>query len=121
MSPQSLLVSVLICMASSCTASDSSRVAGPSGSPVRVLTGQIPSGCVWLLNIGATDGAAEPAPRPVNGTREGATAKLRSLAAAYGADTITIDESETTDTISFEGGRGNELRLVANAYRCSSP
>ncbi len=75
-------------------------------------------GCVAIAPIAVTDGVVEPGKSPFEGTRERAIMKLQSQAAAFGADTVVIDETATQATIAIEGAKGQEVRMQANAYRC---
>ena len=113
-------VLVITCILSGCAGSNAAPVPRTSASEIRVISGSVPDRCALLIAISASDGAVEPAARPFDGTRERAIEKLRSLAAAYGADTLVIDERASVATVGFEGARGAVVTLGANAYRCSS-
>src|SRR5690349_16882653 len=84
----------LCCGLTGCAASPVSPVDSTGASLVRIVAAA-PTDCRWLLEISARDGAVEPAAHPAEGTRERAIAKLQRAAAAYGADTIVVDESRT--------------------------
>ena len=110
---------LLGCALAGCATSIVSPVDSASASLARIV-GAAPADCRWLLAVSATDGAVEPAADPSEGTRERAIAKLQRVAAAYGADTIVVDENRTLGSVALEGARGSEITLGADAYSCAA-